>query len=217
MRSLGRARTAAIRFRRTRLDQTGTSVVELMVTSAIFMVVLATLLGMLISLTRADKRAQSLANNVDAVRRTTERVARDVRAANPLLATDTAVTPSRTISTNEVIVTSGPSTGTQQVVDWRYDSAAHTFSRCTRTLLGTSYACETVLTSVNLSSSATVFRYFCTSGAELSPAGVTGPGDIAKAGVRVRVTLDAAPDSGPAPVPFQEDAELRNKPGGTGC
>jgi hypothetical protein len=62
-----------------------------------------------------------------------------------------------------------------------------------------------------------VFRYFCSSAAELNPANVNGPADIAKAGVRVRVTLDAAPQSGPAALPIQEDAEIRNQPGATGC
>ena len=199
--------------RRHRED--GFTVIEVAIASALLLVILASLLSALTNLTNADVRAQALANNGDQVRTVAIQVARDIRASNPLMANDSVT--GHTISANEVILTSGPSTGSQTVIAWRYDAAAHTLSRCVRALSGAPVTCTTALKKVNVSSAAPVFQYFCSSAAELNPANANGPADIAKAGVRVRVTLDAAPQSGPAALPIQEDAELRNQPGATGC
>jgi type II secretory pathway pseudopilin PulG len=189
--------------------------VEVTVVSAIFTIVLAALFGMVVSLSNSDVRAQQLANNVDEVRNAAQAVSRDVRGANPLMATDSVT--SHSLSANEVIAAVGASATTQSIVAWRYDSTAKTLSRCTRAANGTTVTCKTVLTNVNRNSTTAVFRYYCTSGAELSPLGATGPTDVAKAGVRVRIALQAAPATGPNALPIEADAEIRNRPGDTGC
>lgn len=212
---MSNARIDSSTFTDARAHESGTTVIELMITTAILLVITASLFSLMINLSKADVRTGALANNADVVRVTEEKVARDIRASNPLLATD-GVT-GHTISADEVIVTIGPTAGPQTVVAWRYDSAAHTLSRCTRASAGVSVTCSAVLTKVDVASAAPVFRYYCTSGAELDPAKANGPADIAKVGVRIRITLDAAPNNGPAALPIQTDAELRNQPGATGC
>jgi Tfp pilus assembly protein PilW len=69
-------------------DESGTTVVELVITTAILLVITASLFSLMINLSRADVRTGAIANNADAVRVVSERVARDIRASNPLLATD---------------------------------------------------------------------------------------------------------------------------------
>lgn len=207
---------ATRRHQRARVGtESGFTVIELIVSMAVMMVVLTTILQALTSMSQADTRTQALANNADSIRFVAVRVARDIRSANPLLATDSQT--SHTISANEVIMKSGPTAGPQTVVAWQYDSTANTLSRCTHATGSSTVSCETTLTRVNLTSSAPVFQYFCTSGAELNPAAANGPADVASATVTVRVTLAAAPKRGPAALPIQESAQLRNQSGATGC
>jgi type II secretory pathway pseudopilin PulG len=200
---------------RPRRDDEGTSVLEVTLAAMLFSVVLVILLQGVVSLTNNDSRRSALNENTESVRVAVQQVARDLRAANPLVATDSV--GSRSVSANEVILKFGPTTATQTIVNWRYDSTAKTLNRCTRLPSATAFTCTTVLGSVTQPSSSAVFRYFCTSGAELNPAGTNGPNDIAAVGARVRVALSAAPNAGPAPLPVEEDAQVRIVPGGTGC
>jgi hypothetical protein len=63
----------------------------------------------------------------------------------------------------------------------------------------------------------TVFRYFNSSGDELTAA-THSSASIADCTLRVRVKIEAAPNSGPSPLDNWSDVQLRNRlPGGVGC
>jgi hypothetical protein len=185
------------------------------VSSVVFVVVLALLMEALISLTASNNRADALANNADAVKGVAQQIARETRGAVSFIAQDSST--SRSLSGNEMFLLVGPTTGTQNIIDWKYDSVTDLLTRCTRPASGGTFACSTVLRNVNVTRTAPVFRYFCPSGAELNPANTNGPGDIQTVGVRVRVSLDAAPNNGPAPIPFEQDAQIRARPRDKGC
>ena len=65
-------------------SQAGFSIIEVTVVAATMLVIVATLLGALDSLTNVQGRDQALVNNQETVRFGLDQVQRDVRAANPV-------------------------------------------------------------------------------------------------------------------------------------
>jgi type II secretory pathway pseudopilin PulG len=70
-----------------RRDEAGFTVVEIAITMVISMCVMASLLGLLTSQTNADKRVQDTTNSQEAIRLAYVELVRDLRAAEPVLAT----------------------------------------------------------------------------------------------------------------------------------
>ncbi len=196
-----------------RRGESGTTVLEVSITSAILLVVLAAFLGILQSLTRTERRVQALVANEQNVRFVMSEIARDLRSANPMLPL-TSVDLYR----DKVELALGPSAGTPTYVRWSYDSGSQTLTRSTLSAPGGSVlSTRSRLTKVRNSDSGTpLFGYFGQSATDLLAAG--NAADVANCALRVRVTVLS--DSEPGPLPFREerDVEIRNRlPGGVGC
>ena len=103
-----------------RADEGGFTIIEVMVATSILLVVLAMVFGSLVSLTRSEDRSQRLVSNEQNVRFELDQLAREIRAANPLVPLLNAT--SAATYDNQIEMVLGPTGGTQQVVRWTYDT-----------------------------------------------------------------------------------------------
>jgi type II secretory pathway pseudopilin PulG len=203
-------------------SEAGFTLVELVMAMMILMVVLALFFNMLVSLTKTEQRAQALVANEQDVRFELTQLAREVRAANPLV-----VLPTTDQYSNQITLILGPTGGTQEVVRWNYDTDpdSPTYLRLAREVMTDSSFSATVvsrswfLTRVrNLEIGKPIFTYHDAENQDMVADGDYTNSDIANCAIRVHIELSA--DSNPGPLPFTEiqDVELRNRlPGGTGC
>ena len=191
------------------------SVVELTVVVFILGAVVATLMGVLTSMTSNEQRQQAKVNNQERVRLVLGQLTRDLRGANPLLTPPVVADSATTVE-----LALGPSGGTQTYVRWWLsDTTLH------RSVLAAAGAAptttKTMLTNVrNATQGLHLFRYFSSDATELE---LTGPsavtvGDVATCTVRVRIAVASDADTGARPFLEETDAEIRNRPlGGPGC
>jgi type II secretory pathway pseudopilin PulG len=212
-----RARSSANRA------EEGFSIVEVVVATSILMVVMAMLLGTLVSLTRSEDRSERLVNNEQNVRFELDQIAREIRAANPLVPLPNAV--SAADYDNQIEVVLGPAGGTQTVVRWTYDTVKE---QMIRQVMSDTSSSATILTQSfflnrvrNVETNTPVFFYYGQHGEDLVAQALTNSGntnDAANCAVRVHIQLTS--DSNPGPLPFTEtqDVEVRNRlPGNVGC
>jgi type II secretory pathway pseudopilin PulG len=213
----------ARRHRARRDDQRGFTVVEVTIASAIMIAVLAMFFNTLVSLTKSEDRSQRLVSNEQNVRFELDQLAREVRAANPLVPLLNAT--SATDYGNQIEMVLGPSGGAQKVVRWTYDT---TKELMVRQLMSDTSSTATVVTQSfflnrvrNVELSLPVFTYYGQHNQDLVAQAVANSGnmhDAANCAVRVHIVLMS--DSNPGPVPFTEtqDVEVRNRlPGNVGC
>lgn len=203
-------------------DERGMTVIELTIASMILMVVLGVLFSGLISLTRSEKRAGDQVTNEQAVRFVLTQIARDVRAANPVVTFTAKATYS-----NQIEVVVGATGGTQKVVRYRYDNTmgSATYQTLFREVMSDTTSGASVLTSAKLLThvrddqlGATPFTYFDSHQRDLVTTASYTSSDVANCAIRVRITLMSDSTLGPAPFTEQQDVELRNRlPGGIGC
>jgi type II secretory pathway pseudopilin PulG len=211
------------RHRAHRDDERGFTVVEVTITSAIMVVVLAMFFSTLVSLTKSEDRSQRLVGNEQNVRFELDQLAREVRAANPLVPLLTATTASDYSSTIELVL--GPTGGAQKVVRWTYDTSKELM---VRQLMSDTSPTATVVTQSfflnrvrNVEVNQPVFTYYGQHNQDLVQQALTNGGnmhDAANCAVRVHIVLMS--DSNPGPQPFTEtqDVEVRNRlPGNVGC
>jgi type II secretory pathway component PulJ len=200
----------------------GFTIVEVVISTAILLLVLAMFFDTLVSLTKSEDRAQRLVANEQSVRFELDQLAREIRAANPLTILATAAAYS-----NQIEIVLGPTGGTQSVVRWTYDTdpSSPTYEKLDRQLMSDASSSATVLATSwhlirvrNVESATPVFTYYDAADQDMVADGNYTASDIANCAIRVRIELSS--DSMPGPLPFTEtqDVELRNRlPGGTGC
>ena len=207
----------------SRKDDQGFTIIEVMVATAILLIVLGMVFTTLVSLTRTEDRANRLVSNEQNVRFELDQLAREVRAANPLVPLLNATAASD--YDNQIEMVLGPTGGSQKVVRWTYDT---TNEEMVRQVMSDTSATATVvsqsffLTRVrNVENGTPVFTYYGQHGTDLVAQSLTNGGnlhDAANCAVRVHIVLSS--DSNPGPVPFTEtqDVEVRNRlPGNVGC
>jgi type II secretory pathway pseudopilin PulG len=210
-------------WQRARSDQGGFSVVEVMVATSILLVVLALLFASLISMTRNEDRSQRLVSNEQNVRFELNQLAREIRAANPLVPLLNAATAST--YDNQIEMVLGPTGGTQQVVRWTYDT---TGQRMVREIMSGTSASATVLSQSfylarvrNVETGTPVFRYYGQHNEDLVAQTLANGGNLHDAAnCAIRVSIEISSDSNPGPLPFTQtqDVEIRNRlPGNVGC
>jgi prepilin-type N-terminal cleavage/methylation domain-containing protein len=200
----------------------GFTLIEIMIATSIMLVVLGMLFSTLVSLTKSEDRAQRLVSNEQNVRFEIDQLAREIRAANPLVILDSTTTYSSQI---EMVL--GPTGGTQTVVRWTYDTdpASPKYEQLSRQLMSDSSDTATVLATSwylirvrNVEKGTPLFTYYDANEQDMVADGNYTNSDIANCSIRVHISLSS--DSNPGPLPFTEtqDVELRNRlPGGTGC
>jgi hypothetical protein len=176
-----------------------------------------------VSLTRSEDRSERLVNNEQNVRFELDQLAREVRAANPLVPLLGATSASA--YSNQIEMVLGPTGGAQTVVRWTYDT---TKELMVRQLMSDTSPTATVVTQSfflnrvrNVELSIPVFTYYGQHNQDLVAQTLANQGnmhDAANCAVRVHIVLMS--DSNPGPVPFTEtqDVEVRNRlPGNVGC
>ena len=214
------------RFRRplaSRKDEEGFTIIEVMVATAILLIVLGMVFSTLVSLTRTEDRANRLVSNEQNVRFELDQLAREIRASNPLVPLLNATTASD--YGNQIEMVLGPTGGSQTVVRWTYDTTSEQMVR--QVMTGTSATATVVsqsffLTRVrNVETGTPVFRYYAQDGTDLVAQSLTNGGNLHDAAnCAVRVHIELSSDSNPGPVPFTEtqDVEIRNRlPGMVEC
>lgn len=193
----------------------GFTVVETAMAAALLAIVMATLLQMLDVQTRAERRVRASVDNQEDVRFALVAMARDIRAADPLLPLPSTAAYSSMLEL-ELKTSAGAHVS---YVRWQLDPTAATLTRQTLAAAGgvasaTTYSLRRVR---NASVGVPLFRYYNSSGAELTPDTAT-VADFANCTIRVHITVYADSSPGPAPFGSESDAELRNRlPGGVGC
>ena len=204
-------------------DEQGFTVIEVMVTAMILLIVLGVLFSTLVSLTNQESRSEHLVSNEQNVRFELDQLAREIRAANPLVPLLNA--GSAATYENQIEMVLGPTGGTQTVVRWTYDTAAEEMER--QVMSDTSASATVVsqsffLTRVrNVETGTPVFTYYGQQGEDLVAQTLANGGntnDAANCAIQVHIVLSS--DSNPGPLPFTEtqDVEVRNRlPGNVGC
>jgi type II secretory pathway pseudopilin PulG len=211
------------RRRRARTDEGGFTIVEVMVATSILLLVLALVFGSLVSLTRNENRSQALVSNEQNVRFELDQLAREIRAANPLVPLLNAA--SAADYDNQIEMVLGPTGGTQQVVRWTYDTS--TLRMVRQVMSGTSSTATVVSQSFylarvrNVESGTPVFTYYGQQNEDLVAQTLANDGNLHDAAnCAIRVHIEISSDSNPGPLPFSQtqDVEIRNRlPGNVGC
>ncbi len=211
------------RLRRARAEERGFTIIEVMVATSILLLVLALVFGSLVSLTRNEDRSQRLVSNEQNVRFELNQLAREIRAANPLVPLLNATTAST--YDNQIEMVLGPTGGTQQVVRWTYDTAAEQMVR--QIMSGTSASASVVSQSFylarvrNVETGTPVFTYYGQANEDLVAETLANDGNLHDAAnCAIRVSIEISSDSNPGPLPFTQtqDVEIRNRlPGNVGC
>jgi prepilin-type N-terminal cleavage/methylation domain-containing protein len=204
-------------------DEQGFSIIEVMISTAILLIVLAMVFGVLVSLTRSEDRAQRLVGNEQNVRFELDQLAREIRAANPLVPLLNVTTADQ--YENQIEMVLGPTGGTQTVVRWTYDTTA---KQMVRQLMSDTSASATVVAQSfylarvrNIETGTPVFTYYGQHSEDLVAQTLANGGnlhDAANCAIRVHIQLIS--DSNPGPLPFTQtqDVEVRNRlPGNVGC
>ncbi len=199
-------------------DESGFTILEVTMVSAILLLVMGAFFGLLLSLTKTEQRTGALVGNEQEARFVLTALARDLRAANPLSTFSTA-----TEYRSKVQMTLGAAPG-QQVVRWVYDTAPA--SPTYRSLLRQTLAADGTVTSSTVrlrnirnadrSPPVPMFGFASQSGADLIAAGQAA--NVGNCAIQVHVTITADSNPGPEPFTVLSDIQLRNRlPGGVGC
>ena len=204
-------------------EESGFTLVEMVIATAILLVVLGMFLQTLTSLTKSEDRSQRLVTNEQNVRFELDQMSREIRAANPLVPLLNAVTAAD--YQNQIEMVLGPTGGAQTVVRWTYITGQEEMLRqvmtdtsSTATVVSQSWYLNRVR---NIETNTPVFTYYGQQGEDLVAQTLANNGnlhDAANCAVRVHIILSS--DSNPGPLPFTEtqDVEVRNRlPGNVGC
>jgi type II secretory pathway pseudopilin PulG len=208
-------------YRARRDDESGFTVIEVTMASMIMVIVLAMFFSTLVSLTNSEDRSQRLVSNEQNVRFELDQLAREIRAANPIVPLPNATSAGD--YSNQIEVVLGPSGGTQTVVRWTYDTSKELMER---QLMSDTSASATVLAQSfylnkvrNVEKSLPVFSYYGPQNQDLVAQALAGTGTINNVpNCAQRVHIVMISDSNPGPVPFTEtqDVEVRNRLPGNG-
>ena len=209
--------------RARRNDDQGMTVIELVVATALLLLVTTLIFSFMISVQNTDRRAQAVVNNEQDARFVLTEIARDIRASNPM-ESFSQVDRYR----NQIQLTLGED-ATKQRVRWVYDTnpSSATYKELRREVLDNSTG-AVVSSSTRLrrvqnivrSPAVDLFQYYDDRGLDLVSLGHT-PADADNVGtcaIRVAVTITADSNPGPEPFTVTQDVEVRNRlPGGVGC
>ncbi|MFM8236429.1 MAG: hypothetical protein ACKOBG_01545 [Actinomycetota bacterium] len=204
-------------------DESGFTVTEVAITSAVLIAVLAMFLNTLTSLTRSEDRAQRLVANEQNVRFELDQMAREIRAANPLISLLHASSASAYTGQVQLVLTSDGSA--DQVVRWTYDTTRMIMVRqvmsstaTNATVVSESFFLNRVR---NEDTGTPVFRYFDQAGTDLVAKALADGAylhDPANCAVRVHIELRSDSQPGPLPFTVTQDVHIRNRlPGNVGC
>lgn len=199
----------------------GFTVVELAITTALLMTVMAAILGVLDSQTRTERRVQAFAHNQEVLRQAVVAMQRDIRSADSLKRLPSSPEYALRIDLDIYDTITDPA---PIPIRWIVDPAAKELRREVLDGAGNPTATTHRVKGVENSYAVPLFTFFSANASSGNESlgrydlAVDSRTDIAVCTVRIRVELLAAPTKGPAPALLVSDAQLRNRlPGGTGC
>jgi type II secretory pathway pseudopilin PulG len=204
-------------------DAAGFTIVELAITMSIAMVVMASVLGVLVSQSNAERRVSDFADNQELMRQAIVALQRDIRSAEPL--EELPATIERPASTSYALQVRlnvyEDITAAAVPIQWRVDTGT---GQLVRELLDAQENVVAVTHRVNRVANSYaagnhLFEFYSTTSAPNSfDLATTNPDDVAQCTVRIRINLRAAPSGRGNPILLTSDAQLRNRlPGGIGC
>lgn len=201
-----------------RNDTAGFTVAELAITVALSMTVMATLIGILVSQTSADKRMSAFADNQEQLRQAVVLMQRDIRSSEPLNELDSPTEDYRLLI--ELDVYDSIDAVNPTPIRWRVDPVTDELLR--EQLDGSDppnvVAVTHRVTGVVNDESTPLFSYYSASSTTPYDVTIAPSADIAHCTMRVHIDLVGAPTAGPSPGTLESDAQLRNRlPGGLGC
>jgi type II secretory pathway pseudopilin PulG len=181
--------------RRPAGDEAGFTVVELMITVMISMIVMSSLLGLLTSQTKAERRVHAVANSQEAIRLAYVELTRDLRSADPLVAA----------SASSVEVELRALDGPVRRLRWSVEPDAAGALELVRTEIATD-GTESASYRLPGIASSDVFTFFK---AGTTPIEVRA-GDEPRCAKRSSVVLLATAEGEGAPLRLESDVDLRN-------
>lgn len=200
--------------RREERDERGFTVIELMITLAIAMSVMGSILGILVSQSNAERRVSTFADNQEILRQALVMMQKDIRSAEPLEPLPSATDYALKIDLNVYESITAP----PRPITWLVDTDTKELRREIKNTSGpntVSWRVPGVVNSYALGNN--LFAFYKANGDQYDLTTDTA-WDISQCTVRIRITLRAAPNAGPAPALLTSDAQLRNRlPGGIGC
>jgi len=194
--------------RKSGRDESGFTLVELMVAATAMLVVAAAFGTVMVEMDHAATAAISGENAAGSARSALMQLQRDLESANPMVGWTSTVTQYQ----NEIQVKLGPTGGTQHTITWSYTSTG-SGSSCTGTLwrdIGTAAGTGVPETTgvTNCQSGAPVFSFFGIQGENL----LANPGSVTSAIITqcsVRIQGSVTVSAGPHTVPFTESVSMR--------
>jgi type II secretory pathway pseudopilin PulG len=206
-----------------RESEAGFTLVELMITMMIAMTVMASILGVLVSQSNAERRVSSFADNQEQLRQAMVLIQRDIRSAEPLEKLPASAAPPNQpaavayalrIDLNVFESVTAPPVP----ISWKVDTTARELRRVVRNADGSETVTYKVVGVFNdYAMDNELFAFYKANG-DRYVLTAASTDDIAHCAVRIRTRLLAAPNRGPAPGLLHSDAQLRNRlPGGIGC
>ena len=211
-----------IRARCRRAHEAGFTIIEVTAVTAILLIVMAACFSTLLMLMKTERRTNALVSTEQEARQALTDLARDIRAANPMMPLPGVGNAAIATYESQLQVASATS-GTTTLVRWVYDKAPA--SATYRSLLRQTInpANGQVLTSIvrlrnvrNAERGIAMFGFTSQAGVDLLAAGQAA--NIASCTLQVHVVISADSNPGPQPFTVNSDVQLRNRlPGGVGC
>jgi prepilin-type N-terminal cleavage/methylation domain-containing protein len=182
----------------------GFTVIELAITMMILGVVSSSVLGILVSQSRAERRTSLAADNQELLRQALIEVAEDVRASDPILyqanvgdfATALPVRVRELTDAGDRNLRWRLDTVNQELVREELDAAG-------TSVTGVSYRVAGITNS-------TPFTYYRADGSAYTLTGLDA-GAVDRCTVRVHITLTGAPSRGPKETTVETDVQVRNR------
>ena len=192
---------------RSTRDDSGFTVVEIMITLLISSLVLTAILGILDSQMRIERRVTAFANNQEELRDALISLQRDIRSSEPLVALPTIDEHKLKLRLN--VYTDATSAPTP--IQW----SATPGGELVREDLSQSPPWVTHRLKGLDPNLDQLFFYFMTNGelnlAPPAPNVPPQPADVATCTVAIKIVLRATPEAGPAVSPLESDVQLRNR------
>ena len=207
-------------------EESGFTVVELAVTMGIAMSVMASILGILVSQSNAERRVSSFADNQEVLRQAIVAMQRDIRSAEPLeqlahpshYATQIRLNVYEDISAPPVPIRWIVDTTTKELRRELLNVTVNNDGSVTTVVIGVTYRVPGVVNDYAIGNHLFVFYTAERSQKPFALDDSSSAFDIAHCTVRIQINLRAAPNRGPEPALLTSDAQLRNRlPGGIGC
>lgn len=186
-------------------DEGGFTVVELAIVMAMAMLVMSSLLGMLTSQSKATTRLDRFANNQEQVRLAMVAMQKDLRSSERLLELPAGADIRYRVDLERYVDAAAVE---PETISWRITADGELVRYLVRSATDL-VATHRLAGTANVERGVALFTHVRASG---TPYATTESArTVADCSVKVQLRLQAAPESGPAPMPLSSAVQLRNR------